>query len=149
MVNLTDYESYWQGIVRRIPGICSLFFVTVDQDMSRQVSSLEPSQLPALFVVVPSARTQGRNVDTMGEVNIAVAFLMQKYDPQREGCFAAIKQIQPLIQQVKRTLLDDAATGCPVLGQVDLESITTLPETDLYGMMAGWSIGLSFFDYNI
>ena len=149
MVNLTDYENYWQSIRQRISGIHSLFFVTVDQDMSHVVASMHHDDTPALFVVIPSARTQGRNVDAMGEVNIAVAFLMQKYDPQREECFQAVKLIQPIIQQVKRTILDDATTGCPVLGQLDLESITTLPETDLYGMMAGWSIAFSFFDYNI
>lgn len=149
MVNLSEYEEYWQGVARRIEGIHDVTFVTVDQDMSKKVSSLTPATLPTLFVVVPSARTYGRNVDAMGEINVAVVFLMDKYDPQRGGSYDCIKRLQPIIQAVKQTVMNDAGMGCPVLGRFDLESLSTLPESEFYGTMAGWSIGFTFVDNNI
>ena len=144
MVSLQDYEEYWQGVARRIPGIRQTAFVAADQDMSKRIGALARDESPTLFVVVPSASTEGRLVDALYERHVGIVFVMAKYDAQRGGSYASLKQTQPLMEQVKSMLLADSTMGCPVLGELDLNSLSTLPESDSFGMMAGWSLGFSF-----
>lgn len=144
MVSLQDYEAYWEGIARRVPGIRQTAYVTVDQDMSKRISALGRDESPVMFVVVPSANTEGRMVDALYERHVGIIFIMAKYDAQRGGSYACLKETQPLMEQVKDLLLADSAMGCPVLGELDLNSLSTLPESDSFGMMSGWSLGFSF-----
>lgn len=52
MVNLNDYESYWNSIKERIPEIGKIIPIRTDPDMADEIQSLSSADLPALFVIL-------------------------------------------------------------------------------------------------
>ena len=56
---------------------------------------------------------------------------MSKYDPQRKGAYETIEEVQPVMERIKQMLLEDSATDCPVTKELDLTSLSTLPELSL------------------
>ncbi len=140
MISLTLYREYWQGVARRIEGITDVLPVTVDKSMGEKIKGL-PKGSTSLFILPPGAEGAG-GVDSFNEKNMCVVFLMAKYDPQRKTAFELLEETQPLIEKVKAVMLADQAAGCPVM-HVDTSSIDTMPETELYGNFAGWSIGFN------
>lgn len=138
MISLTQYREYWQGVAERIEGITDVLPVTVDKSMGEKIKGL-PKGSTSLFILPPGAEGAG-GVDSFNEKNMCVVFLMAKYDPQRKTAFAILEETQPLIEKVKAVMLEDQAAGCPVM-RIEVSSIDTMPETELYGNFAGWSIG--------
>lgn len=141
MINLTEYREYWQRVASRISEITSVLPITLDDQMGKKIQSL-PADSVTLFLLPPLAESTAKNVDAFAETNQCVIFVMKKYDPQRSTSFNLLEQTQPIIERVKMLMLDDQAAGCPVM-RVDINSIDTAPETELYGRFAGWSIGFN------
>jgi hypothetical protein len=48
------------------------------------------------------------------------------------------------MERIKQMLIEDSATGCPVTKELDLTSLSTLPESGFYRTFAGWSLAFSF-----
>lgn len=140
MISLTQYREYWQGVADRIEGITDVLPVTVDKSMGDKIKGL-PKGSKSLFILPPGAEGAG-GIDSFNEKNMCVVFLMAKYDPQRKTAFELLEETQPLIEKVKAVMLADQAAGCAVM-RVDVSSIDTMPETELYGNFAGWSIGFN------
>ncbi len=140
MISLTQYREYWQGVAERIEGITDVLPVTVDKSMGDKIKGL-PKGSTSLFILPPGAEGAG-GIDSFNEKNMCVVFLMAKYDPQRKTAFELLEETQPLIEKVKAVMLADQSAGCPVM-RVDVSSIDTMPETELYGNFAGWSIGFN------
>lgn len=140
MMSLTQYREYWQRVADRVEGVTGVLPVTVDKAMGDKIKAL-PKDSVTIFVLPPGAEGSG-DVDSFAEKNMCVVFLMAKYDPQRKTAFELLEETQPLIEKVKRVLLDDQAAGCPVM-RVDVSSLDTFPETELYSTFAGWSIGFN------
>ena len=140
MISLTQYREYWQGVAERIEGITDVLPVTVDKSMGDKIKTLQKGST-ALFILPPGAEGSG-GIDSFTEKNMCVVFLMAKYDPQRKTAFELLEETQPLIEKVKSVMLADQAAGCQVM-RIDVSSIDTMPETELYGNFAGWSIGFN------
>lgn len=140
MISLTLYREYWERLAGRIEGISGVLPVTVDKSMGDKIKNL-PKDSITLFILPPGAEGSG-NVDRFAEKNMCVVFLMAKYDPQRKSAFELLEETQPVIERVKSVMLADQAAGCPVM-RIDVASIDTMPETELYGTFAGWSIAFN------
>ena len=54
-----------------------------------------------------------------------------------------LEQVQPIIEQLKQTIIDDMAEGCQLLAGLDVTTLSTIPETGFYGDFAGWSLGFT------
>lgn len=134
MINLLHYREYWEGVGRRVNSITEVLPVTIDEQMGKKIQSL-PANSVNLFVFPPLAESGAKNVDNFKEVNKCVVFVMAKYDPQRRNSFDVLEQTQPIIDEVKSILLKDQRAGCPVM-RVEVDSIDTAPETELYGRFA-------------
>ena len=145
MINLVQYREYWEGVVRRLDSINGVLPVTIDDQMGKKIQSL-PADSITLFVFPPLAESNATSVDNFKEVNKCVVFVMAKYDPQRRSSFDLLEQTQPIIDEVKSLLLGDQRAGCPVM-RVEVDSIDTAPETELYGRFAGWSIAFNVTSY--
>ena len=145
MINLVQYREYWEGVVRRLDSINGVLPVTIDDQMGKKIQSL-PADSITLFVFPPLAESNAKSVDNFKEVNKCVVFVMAKYDPQRRSSFDLLEQTQPIIDEVKSLLLGDQRAGCPVM-RVEVDSIDTAPETELYGRCAGWSIAVNVTSY--
>ncbi|MDE6277260.1 MAG: hypothetical protein K2M06_04045 [Muribaculaceae bacterium] len=140
MISLAQYREYWQGVAGRIDGLTDVLPVTVDKSMGDKIKAL-PKGSTSLFILPPGAEGSG-GIDSFREKNMCVVFLMAKYDPQRKTAFELLEETQPLIEKVKAVMLADQAAGCPVM-RVEASSIDTMPETELYGTFAGWSISFT------
>ena len=144
MIDLKIYREYWEGVQKRIPGIKKILPVTIDEEMSKTIQGISKDDCPVLFILIPSATGNSTSADNIQENNLCVVFLMDKYDPQRKGAYQTIEEVQPVMEQIKRILIEDSATDCPVISKIDLTSLSTLPESGFYRTFAGWSLAFSF-----
>lgn len=144
MIDIKIYREYWEGVQKRIPGIKKILPVTIDEEMSKTIQGISKDDCPVLFILIPSATGNSTSADNIQENNLCVVFLMDKYDPQRKGAYQTIEEIQPVMEQIKRILIEDSATDCPVISKIDLTSLSTLPESGFYRTFAGWSLAFSF-----
>lgn len=144
MIDIKIYREYWEGVQKRIPGIKKILPVTIDEEMSKTIQGISKDDCPVLFILIPSATGNSTSADNIQENNLCVVFLMDKYDPQRKGAYQTIEEVQPVMEQIKRILIEDSTTDCPVIGKIDLTSLSTLPESGFYRTFAGWSLAFSF-----
>lgn len=86
MIDLQLYEDYLNDLIERVPGINGILPLTIDEDMGKQIQSLDSKHLPILFVIIPSSTGNSPDVDNIHENNLCVVFLMAKYDNQRIKC---------------------------------------------------------------
>lgn len=146
MISLIEYGQYWERVKERMPELKSVFGFTADVEMSKKIQALRKAvDLPALVWVVPSMPgLNAPNIDNIREPNACTVFLMDKYDPQRDGgSLKVLSDLQPLMERIKDLLIDDYAYGCRALHDLELPSISILPETEIYKTFAGWSIGFT------
>lgn len=145
MINLNAYRHYWQSVADRLGMEAGVLPVTIDKEMGRRIQALEADSL-TIFVFPPIAESTARVVDSYREENRCVIFALKKYNPQRQSAFEVLELTQSVIERIKSILLDDHRGPCPVFS-LDLSSIETAPETELYGTFAGWSIGFNITTY--
>lgn len=144
MVNLQQYEDYWNGICQRVPAISSVTMVTLDAEVGKEIQSLHKSKLPALFAIIPNSQGKSQDTDNIREQNLCVVFVMDKVDPQRKKAYQVQKDTQPIIEEIKMLMMEDKAAGCSLMARLDLESLSTIPESGFYNVFAGWSLGFNF-----
>lgn len=143
MIDLKDYREYWEGVADRIPVITACMGVTVDEDMGHRLQDI-PMDTATLFWIVPNAQARkGAGVDDYQEDNTCVIFVMTKYDRQRCRAVQALESVQPVIECIKRLLMEDMGSGCPTLAGLDVGTLSTIPETGFYNDFAGWSLGFT------
>ncbi len=143
MVNVKEYREYWEQYEQRIPEIKGFVALTVEQDISRKVQDIKSGDM-VLFMLVPEVKTDGENVDNFEDNNEGVVFIGKKYDPQRGGSYPCIEEIQPIIELVRDSMLEDMGQGCPVLGRIKVNSIKMVPVSTWYNVLAGWMIDFTF-----
>lgn len=139
MINLSGYSHYWRGMVKRVQRLTGCMAVTVDDGMAKLIMNI-PRGAVTLFFLPPAAQSTSQNVDAFSEDNDCVVFVMEKYDPQRRTAFDVLESTQEVIEGVKSCMINDVATGCPIM-KFDISSLNTLPETKFFAGYAGWSIG--------
>lgn len=144
MVDLQKYENYWNGIGERIPEIKKIVPATFEPEMSNFVQGLKPEDLPVLFFIIPNAQGKSKDLDSISESNLCVVLIMDKTDPQRKKAYQAQKETQPIVEKIKRQMIEDKAAGCHLFKDLDLSSLSTIPESGFYSVFAGWSIGFQF-----
>ena len=140
MVNLKDLINYFQDLA----AIHGFVVDTVDADAGKKYQSLTKDDLPVLGMLLPSAVSTSDDVDDVTERTTVVLVLLDKFDPQRKDAVRVCVDTQPLIEAIKYTMINDKAAGCHLLNRLDLRSFSTMPETGVYGNLAGWSLGFSF-----
>lgn len=145
MINLAAYRGYMQSVVEVIPEISGILPVTIDKDMGKRIQSL-PADSVTLFLFPPMAESTTRRVDAYSEENRCVIFLMKKFNPMKTHPFDVLEEVQPTMERVKSLLVADTHSQCPTFS-IDVSSIETAPETELYGTFAGWSLGFNITTY--
>lgn len=145
MINLREYNNYWQRVALRMQNIGCVIPVTIDEDLAHYLSDLQEKQLPVLFVMVPESTGDGVNVDGYTDVCDGIVIIGDKYDPQREGAVACLEQTQTVAEEVKQLLLEDTAQGCQVISQVENQSLRLSAVTNLYNNFAGWLLTFRFW----
>ena len=147
MINLARFREYWQNIAEKFDSITGILPVTIDKEMGKKILAL-PADSVTIFVFPPLADSNARNPDSFREANKCVVFLMKKYNPQKQTSFAMLEETQPVVEQVKQKLLDDQCGSCPPF-IIDVTTLETAPETELYGTFAGWSIAFEATSYGL
>lgn len=147
MINLTQFREYWQSVADRLDSITGVLPVTIDNEMGKKIQRL-PTDSLTLFVFPPLADSNARNLDAFRESNRCVVFVMKKFNPARESAFDLLEETQPIVETIKSYLLDDQRTPCRAFN-VDVATIETAPETELYGTFAGWSIAFNANTYGL
>ena len=144
MVDLQEYENYWNSMCDRIPEIKKVVPATFEPEMGNIVQGLKPKELPVLFFIIPNAQGKSKDIDNISEANLCVVLIMDKIDPQRKKAYQVQKNIQPIVEKVKKQIREDKAAGCHLFRDLDLSSLSTIPEAGFYSVFAGWSIGFQF-----
>lgn len=141
MINLLQYREYWERVADRLDSVTGVLPVTIDKEMSRRIQSLTADSV-TLFVFPPLADSSAKYADSYQEDNRCVVFVMEKYDPMRKHSFNVLIETQPIAESVKSMLLNDLTAPCAPF-RIEVGSIETAPETELYGVFAGWSIAFN------
>ena len=156
MVNLPQLLDYFRqipchAVLRQLredvgPEIRHFEVDTVDADVGKKFQGLTRDNLPVLGLILPTAVSTSDDVDAVTERTTVVITVLDKFDPQRHGRDAVRVCIdtQPLIEAIKTAMINDKAAGCTLMSRLDLRSLSTMPETAVYGTLAGWSLGFSF-----
>jgi hypothetical protein len=146
MIDLQLYREYWERMAGRLPGVTSALMVTLDDQMGRKIQQL-PADSVTLMVLPPVAESAARDADNRRELNRCVVFVMAKYDPQRVPSWMVLESTQRVAEAVKTAMMADLSSGCPVMA-FDPGSVDTAAETELYGRLAGWSIGFNVYSHD-
>lgn len=141
MINLVEYRHYWERMPERLEGIDGVLPVTIDREMGRRIQSL-PLHSVTLFLFPVLADSSAKTADSYRESNHCVVFVMKKYDPQRQTSFSVLEETQPVAEALKAMLLEDQRVPCSGF-KIDVGSMETAPETELYGTFAGWSVAFN------
>lgn len=138
MIHLKNYLDYWKEIAVSIREITGVLPVTIDDQMGKRIQAL-PAASTTLFVLPPLVEAdKAAAFDGYCEENKCVIFIMSKYDPQRRDAFDVLAELQPVADRIKKEMFAREGAGAPFM--LDVASIETAPETELYGRFAGWSI---------
>lgn len=138
MINLKDFRLYWEQMLERVPQLHSVEMISVEANMANKVGKIDAEQTPTLFYMPPTATAMG-GPDSWREENKCVIFIMQKYTPSRQTSAEVLEQVQPVVEAVKRLLVEDAGVPC-LIPHINAASIDTLPETEFFANWAGWSV---------
>lgn len=145
MINLTQYENYFTGLVEKVPGVKMLKFVTSESEMTDWLADVKTDQQPFLMILIPSAKSTGSSQDDVEEYNMGLIYLLKKTDKgQADGKpFPIQKALQPILEGIKRQMLEDKGQ-CSVMYGLDVDSFHTDPENTLSSRTAGWSLSFTF-----
>lgn len=143
MVDLQEYEDYFVDVSETIGGIGKMIPITYDMDINEHIQCLKKEDLPVLFVVLPTAETESANPDAVIEINFGMCLLLDKLDKQRERTLDVQKRLQPAFEKLKNAMREEYGR-CGIFGRIDLSSMTSVPESGLFSVMSGWSLGFKF-----
>ena len=141
MITLKSYREYWEAMADRVEGLGSVEPLAVEAGMADKVNAVRDAEAPVLFYLPPSGQGSG-SIDSFADDNLCVIFVMARYTPRVQTSFEVLEQVQPVVEAVKARLLADSALPCHFL-QVDPTKISTIPEAELFGNWAGWSIAFT------
>ncbi len=141
MISLKSYMNYWEGIAATFKEDVDVMPVTLDDAMANKIQQIRTGRT-TLFILPPSASADARDVDNFTERCPCVLFLLKKFDPQRSNSWSTLEETQPLMEAIKRRMVEDQAAGCPLM-QVDVASFNTQAETQFFAGFAGWSLGFT------
>lgn len=145
MINLVQYREYWENTAASFGA--GVLPVTIDKEMGKKIQSL-PTDSVTIFVLPPLADSGARNPDSFRESNKCVVFLMKKYNPAKQSAFNLLEETQPVVEAIKQKLLNEQCASCPPFN-INVATLETAPETELYGTFAGWSIAFEANSYGL
>ena len=142
MVNLTELETYWNGMKTKVPALKRVDFVTEEGDMKDFISDIKASEQPFLVVIIPSAKSVGVP-DAVYENNLNLVYLLSKEDPGVKNTFALQKELQPTMEAIKNQMIEDMQ-DCGLMRRLDIASMQTDPEKRIISIATGWSLSFEF-----
>ena len=142
MVNLSQYESFWMGLIREA-GIRSAFFLTSESDIQPRLADISSDAQPFLMVIIPSAKTSGSSQDDVADTNYGLIYVLSKEDRTATDTFTIQKELQPVMENVKKLMID-SKEQCGVMRGLDVSSFHTDPESKLFSRATGWSLSFNF-----
>lgn len=138
MINLQDFENYFTSLAKRT-GCKSVFFLTSETDIQKKIKDITPEQQPIMMMIIPSANTKGSTQDGVEETNTALLYVLNKDDRAEYGTFNIQKDLQPIFEQVKQTMIADKE-NCGLMRGLDVGSLSSDPESKLISQLTGWSL---------
>lgn len=143
MVNLQQYEDYWNVVKNNIPGIGKIVPITFDADIAPYVQALKSADLPVLFIINPTSEPDNDDPDSNLEINYSMFLLLDKIDVQRKKTSQIQKELQPVFEKIKAKMKSEY--GCNgLLSDLIISSMKSVPEAGLFASMSGWSLSFNF-----
>ena len=142
MINLSQYEFFWKGLIREA-GIRSAFFLTSESDIQPRLGDISSDAQPFLMVIIPSAKTSGSSQDDVADTNYGLIYVLSKEDRTASDTFTIQKELQPVMENVKKLMID-SKEQCGVMRGLDVSSFHTDPESKLFSRATGWSLSFNF-----
>ncbi len=144
MVNLTDFETYWNGMTTKVEALKKVFYVTEEADMKDFVSDIRTDEQPFMVVILPSAKSRGVP-DAVLENNLCLLYILSKEDSFSKTTFELQKDVQPVMEAVKAQMIEDME-GCGMMRRLDIGSMQTDPEKRIMAKATGWSLSFEVED---
>ena len=135
-----DYlEEFWKELSKETLGReIRVMTVTATEEMGREIKSISDGET-VLFLLPPATRVKASDVGWR-DVNQCLVFLLKKYIPSRMKAAAVLNVTQCDMTHLKEGLLERwMESGCDTATLLP-DSIDIQPETELFGVFAGWSM---------
>ena len=142
MINLTQYELFWKGIMPEA-GIKSVFFLTSESDIQPRLADISSDAQPFMMVIIPSAKTTGSSQDDVADTNYGLVYVLSKEDRTATDTFTIQKELQPVMENVKKLMIE-SKEQCGVMRGLDVSSFHTDPESKMFSRATGWSLSFQF-----
>ena len=142
MINLSQYELFWKGIMPEA-GIKSVFFLTSESDIQPRLADISSDEQPFMMVIIPSAKTSGSSQDDVADTNYGLVYVLSKEDRTATDTFTIQKELQPVMENVKKLMIE-SKEQCGVMRGLDVSSFHTDPESRLFTRATGWSLSFQF-----
>ena len=145
MIMLKDLRRYFEEMAARVDGLKKVVGISVEANMADRINAVDEDDSPTLFYLPPSGDGSGQ-VDRFVDKSMIVVFVMKKYNPRKTTSMEVLEEVQPVVEALKEKLVADSGAACCPL-DIDLSTISTLPETEFFGNWAGWSVGFTCNDW--
>ncbi len=146
MVTIEQLESLQQKAKEAILSLGDTGIIVQEDHLRDLIRDFKGLQFPVLIAVVPAARKEGRNRDSMQWNNSLLFFVLKKVTRAKELRKSdAIRETQPIMLAFETLLTQlqaDYSEGCPFLQKLDQNTIQIEPEYNLADC-DGWSISFS------
>lgn len=142
MVLLSEWRTYWDGMLVKVPEIKAVFRVTEESDIKDKIQDIKLSELPFLMVLTPSAKSNGSEQDNFIEHEYGLLYVLTKEGINQKLTFDHQEDLQPTIEKVKQQMLADME-GCGFMRRLDVGSMHTDPEKKLFSLLTGWSLSFN------
>ena len=142
MINLSQYELFWKGIMSEA-GIKSVFFLTSESDIQPRLADISSDEQPFMMVIIPSAKTSGSSQDDVADTNYGLVYVLSKEDRTATDTFTIQKELQPVMENVKKLMIE-SKEQCGIMRDLDVSSFHTDPESKMFSRATGWSLSFEF-----
>lgn len=146
MVRIRTYRDFWESLRVKYPQIKTVLMVTKEEDLAGRIKAMSQDQFPVLVSIIPSADSQGRNVDAVTDKHTGLIYILKKFDQSSQTDETLLndqEETQDLLTAVKSDILNAASSPGGMFYRLDINSMHVDPEYNYLGCH-GWSMALNF-----
>ena len=148
MIGILQYDSYFDTIALRIPGIKSVMLISAEADFALAIRNLPNEKFPAMLLIVPSADSIAPTPDSFTEVSTCLLYIIQKVEASEQTAssfLSVMANTQSLMASVKTLMASDKGNHSiqpHITHDINLNAMHTDPEYNFFGCH-GWSLSFT------
>ncbi|MHC1707482.1 MAG: hypothetical protein AB9842_08170 [Bacteroidales bacterium] len=147
MIKLSDYNSYFNGMLQKIPSLKHYLLAATESDLAEKIRNMRSTDFPVLVVIIPSADTIAADSDNISEASSCLLYVLDKAnqrDKSHSDFVSLMSSLQSVITAIKNQLKGDKENHVAphLLCYMDFNRMHTDPEYNFLEC-CGWSLSFT------